>query len=58
MVACEHEDGTWHVDVTDAASRPVNDLVRKQALEIVLKELSSLRQHVWLKELAALRKKS
>lgn len=51
FVIAEFSDGEWHVEVTDAASRPVSDELRKAALVAVMEELSSLRRHIWQVEL-------
>jgi hypothetical protein len=42
---------SWDVEVTDAASRGVDDSARRVALAAVMNELSSLRQHIWHEEL-------
>lgn len=47
FVMAEFADGEWHIEVTDAASRPVSDALRRSALLDVMRELSSLRGHIW-----------
>lgn len=51
FVSAEYAGGTWKVDITDAASRPVQNGERIAALVEVMKELSSLRHHIWTQEL-------
>ncbi len=50
-VIAEYFDACWHIHVTDAASRSINDDRRKLAIEEVMRELSSLRSHLWHEEL-------
>ncbi len=50
-LVAEHYNGAWHVTVTNAASQPVTDEQRHNAIEEVMRELSSLRSHLWHDEL-------
>ncbi len=50
-VVAEYFDERWHIHVTDAASQPITDDRRRVAIEGVLRELSSLRGHLWHEEL-------
>lgn len=51
VVAEQHDDGVWRIEVTDALSNPIAGPEREKALQAVLAEISSLRQHIWKDEL-------
>lgn len=50
-VTAEFYDGKWHINVTDVRSHPVDEATKRTAIEEVLRELSSLRGHLWHEEL-------
>lgn len=47
VVAEQGDDGSWTIKVSDGLSREVSEEERREALETMLEELSSLRAQVW-----------
>jgi nitrogen fixation protein FixH len=47
VVAKAREDGTWNVEVLAEFGHETKAEEREEALRVVMKELSSLRGHIW-----------
>jgi len=51
VTATLDDSGEWVIATTDAFFRPVDETARRAALEAILKEVSKLRNHLWVVEL-------
>lgn len=47
FIAEQKPDGSWAIEITNALSEPVSEEERREILQSVLDELSSLRGQVW-----------
>jgi hypothetical protein len=47
FIAEQRPDGSWVIEISDALSEPVSEEERREILQSVLNELSSLRAQIW-----------